>query len=116
MVDRPSIRKRLCERLTVLVISLQAAFLLTLWVTPTWTPPRLKFFELIWAWMHRPTFYPLMALLAAGPVLTIVAWLHSGRHRAWLALGWLGFSFLLFKYHHERVVAMARVLWWIWMG
>lgn len=107
---------RLASRLTTLVIALQGALLLTLWVTPTWTPPQMRLLELLWAWMHRPTFYPLVALIIGGPLLTGVAWCWPGRHRLWLIVGWLGLIILLTQFHRERILAMLRVLWAIWVG
>ena len=100
------------SRLTWLVIALQSALLLTLWVTPTWQPPKVKLFELLWAWMHRPTFYPLIALTVAGPIASVMALSCRGKHRRWLLLGWLVFITVLVGWHGERVNTMARVLWW----
>lgn len=116
MVAESSIRQQICARLTLGVISLQGALLLTLWVTPTWTPPRVQFIELLWAWMHRPTFYPLVALIAAGPLMTLVAWTSPGRHRLWLVLSWLVFAVVLTQYYGDRSRVMLRTLWWVVAG
>ena len=56
--------------MVVSVVILQAALLLTLAVTPTDPPDGPRLLELLWAWMHKPTFYPLAALLVGGPTLT----------------------------------------------
>ncbi len=108
-----SMREQLCMRLTCGVVVLQGAVLLTLWVTPTWTPPRIKLIELLWAWMHQPTFYPLAVLVAAGPVMTIAAWVGRGRHRLWLVVSWLVFAVIIVRSFGDRAEAMMRVLWWV---
>lgn len=108
--------RRIGSQLTWLVIALQWALLLTLWVTPTWQPPRVRFIELIWAWMHRPTFYPLASLTVVGPIATVMAWPCRGQHRRWLLLGWLAFFTVLVGWHWERITTMSRVLWWYVAG
>lgn len=104
------------SHLTWLVVALQSAMLLTLWVTPTWQPPRVRLFELIWAWMHRPTFYPLAALMVVGPIASVMAWCCRGRHGRWLLLSWLVFLTIMAGGFSERVSTMARVLWWVVVG
>ena len=110
--DKSRVGRYIASRLTQGVILLQAAMLLTLWVTPTWTPPRVRFIELLWAWMHQPTFYPFAALLIVAPALTILASCCRGMHRLWLALSWTTFALIVMGHFNERVLAMARVLWW----
>ena len=107
--------RQVAGRLTGVVVGCQAPFLVTLWVTPVWLPPKMRFIELVWAWMHRPTFYPLMVLVIAGPILSAVAWCCPGRHRLRLVASWLGLAVVLFWFHHDRVTAMLRVLWWQWI-
>jgi len=107
--------RRMAVRLTWVVVGIQAALLVTLWVTPMWLPPKMRFMELLWAWMHRPTFYPLTVLVFAGPVLSGLAWCCPGRHRLWLVASWLGLVVVVFRFHHDRVTAMLRVLWWQWI-
>lgn len=85
--------------------------LLTLAVTDTWHPPRIGLLELLWAWMHRPTFYPLVALLVGGPVLTIIAWRMRGRHHLPLLLSWLIFGVAAWYFFERRIDLMLRVLW-----
>ena len=94
------------------VVLLQGAMLLTLAVTPAEPPPRVTLFQLIWASARKPTFYPFVALLLAGPAFTLLAWQWRGRHRAVLMLGWLVFAGLTAHYFGERVMAMWRVIWW----
>jgi hypothetical protein len=100
------------RRLAWGVAGLQAALLLTLTVTPTDPPGGPRLLELIWAWMHKPTFYPLVALLIGGPALTWTAWRTPGRHRAALAWAWLIFLVILLTAFGGRTAAMLRVLWW----
>ncbi len=110
--EKSRVGRYIASRFTNAVILLQAAMLLTLWVTPTWTPPRVAFIELIWAWMHQPTFYPFTALIIGGPLLTILASCCRGMHRLWLALSWTAFALIIMSQFNDRVMAMARVLWW----
>ncbi len=108
------IRQYACAKLTATVVLLQWSLLLTLWVTPTWTPPKMKFFELLWAWLHRPTFYPLVALVVGGPVLSVLAWAGRGTHRIWLVISWVAFAGAIHHWFSDRFMAMLRVLWWMW--
>ncbi|MEX2213357.1 MAG: hypothetical protein WD768_04475 [Phycisphaeraceae bacterium] len=109
---RPRHRRQFAAWLTWGVVLLQTAMLVTLAVTPTWQPPRVTFFELIWAWMHQPTFYPFAALLIGGPALTILAWTIKGWHRAALVVAWCCFAVLLHHHFGERVGTMWRVIVW----
>ena len=104
------------SRLTWVVIALQSAMLLTLWVTPTWQPPRVRLFELVWAWMHQPTFYPVAALIVVGPIASVMAWSCRGKHMRWLLLSWVIFIAILIECFSQRVAAMTRVLWWLIAG
>jgi hypothetical protein len=101
----------LADRLTTLVIMLQLAVLLTFLVTPTSLPPRMTLFELLWAWSRRPTFYPLVALLMAGPVLTVLAWTQRGLHRPILAASWVIFTYFAITVYGDRLALMLRLLW-----
>jgi hypothetical protein len=108
----PKQRGQLARGMTWVVVLLHGAMLLTLAVTPTDPPPRCRLFELIWAWMHKPTFYPFAALLLAGPPCTIIAASLRGWHRLWLALSWAVFAAAVIALHGGRVEAMVRILWW----
>ena len=106
-------RHRVGAKLTWIVILLQGAMLLTLAVTPPMLlPPRVRFFELIWASMHEPTFYPLVALLIGGPVLSMAALRLRGLHRAWLVASWIAFGVVIYIYHQDRMITMLRALYW----
>ena len=109
---KPRHKRRFARTLTWIVVALQGAMLLTWWVAPTWDPPRLHLFEVLWAWMHEPTFYPFVALLIAGPLLTFVAWRVRGGHRAALVVAWLCFAGVTAEFFANRFDVMARVLWW----
>jgi len=98
--------------MAMVVMALQAAVLLTLLLTPTHPPARLTFFELLWASARRPTFYPLVALMLAGPVLTWLALLERGVHRRWLAVTWCAFLLAVVIGFGDRVAAMLRVMLW----
>ena len=94
------------------VIFLQAALLLTLAATPSDPPHGPHFLQLIWAWMHKPTFYPLTALLIAGPILSSLAWRTPGKHRTLLVLAWAVCLAVLLSAFGERTLVMLRILWW----
>lgn len=96
----------------MVVMALQAALLVTLWVTPSTLPPRLTLLELLWALPRRPTFYPLLAVLTAGPTLTLIACQLRGRHRIWLLIAWPMFVTVLVTLFGERVALMLRIVWW----
>jgi hypothetical protein len=108
----PARRRAVSHRLTWIVIGLQSALLLTLWVTPSDPPSGSHLMMMLWAWMHRPTFYPLVALLIGGPTLSWVAWQTPGRHRTAIVLAWCIFLTILLSAFGQRVVVMLRVLWW----
>jgi hypothetical protein len=95
-----------------IVIALQAALLLTLAATPSDPPNGPHFLQLIWAWMHKPTFYPLVALLIAGPPLTWLACRTPGRHRTALLAAWIVFGIILITAFGDRTLVMLRILWW----
>ena len=97
--------------MTWMVIALQGALLLTLAVTPSDPPNGPHFMQLIWAWMHKPTFYPLIALLTAGPILTYLAWRTPGKHRAALVVAWAALIATLFTTFGERTTVMLHILW-----
>ncbi len=86
--------------------------LLTLAVTPTDPPARMPLFELLWARAHKPSFYPLVALLIGGPALTWLAWQTPGRHRWALTVVWALFLTVLIGFFNDRAAVMLRVLWW----
>jgi len=92
------------------VVALQGALLLTLAVTPSDPPEGPHLLRLIWAWMHRPTFYPLAALLIGGPVLTYLAWQTRGKHRRGLVLSWVIFLIVLTTCFGRRVWVMLQLL------
>jgi hypothetical protein len=94
------------------VALLQSAMLVTLAVTPGWDPPRAKFFEIIWAWAHKPSFYPVAALLVLGPILTFLACQVRGMHRWWLVICWSAFFIITANCFGDRVMVMGRMLWW----
>ncbi|GEM_PF-1801008 len=98
--------------MTWAVVVLQACLLVTLAVAPRWNPPRGQFFEVVWAWMHKPSFYPFVALLVIGPVLSFLASQIKGMHRWWLLITWSAFFIILVNFFGDRVMVMGRMLWW----
>jgi hypothetical protein len=107
-------QRMIAARLALAVLLLQGAVLLTWYVTPG-EPPRgqtLTMWQLLWASSRKATFYPLVALLVAGPVLTVLACRVDGRHRLWLVCGWVGFALVATHAFSHRLEVMLRVLWW----
>lgn len=109
---KPQYKRTVAGWMTWGVVLLQTALLVTLAVAPRWNPPRGQFFEVVWAWMHKPSFYPFVALLIGGPVLTFLATQVKGLHRWWLVICWSAFFILLVNFFGERVMVMGRTLWW----
>lgn len=97
--------------LAMVVLALQVALLLTVALLPA-LPPRLTLFELLWAASHKPSFYPLLAMLVAGPVLTGLAWRERGEHRKLLLVSWPIFVALLVGVYGQTLALMLRILWW----
>jgi len=95
------------------VLLLQGAMLLTLFVTRPWVlPPRIRLAELLWASMREPVFYPLVALISAGPALTILAITIKGWHRLGVVASWIGFLTVIHLYYQNRMITMLRSLYW----
>lgn len=105
-------QRRIAQRLALVVLALQGALLVALAVTPGDPPASGTLWQLLWAASRRPTFYPLVALLLAGPPLTWAAWRVRGVHRRWLAVGWGVFGIIAMTYFAGRLAVMLRVLWW----
>lgn len=111
-IVKPKHKRWLAAKCTAGVAILQGAMLLTWWVAPTWDPPRVRIMNLIWAWMHQPTFYPFVALLIGGPVLTVIAIRIAGTHRIWLVVSWLAFCLVAWNVFQHRLLVMVDVLRW----
>lgn len=92
------------------MLLVQASVLLTFWVDPGPPPPEGRLWQQVWALFHRPSFYPLVALVCFAPPATWAAWTVPGRHRTWLAVGWALFLGLLIGFHGHRVAVMLRLL------
>jgi hypothetical protein len=104
-------RRQLAGVMTWAVAALQGAVLLTFAVDPSDPPQAQGLFQLLWAAAHRPSFYPLVGLLVAGPVLTGLAWCVRGPHRPWLIASWAAFLPLAILWHAHRLNVMLRILW-----
>ncbi len=109
---KPRHKRVVANWMTWAVVLLQTCMLVTLAVAPRWNPPRGQFFEVVWAWMHKPSFYPFVALLIGGPVLTFLATQVKGIHRWWLVIAWSAFFIILVNFFSDRVMVMGRMLWW----
>ncbi|WP_432799788.1 hypothetical protein [Poriferisphaera sp. WC338] len=111
-------RLKLAHLFTLIIFALQTWLLLTLYFTTSDPPPRLHLFELIWALMHRPAFYPLVILILAAPPLTFIAFkirprtpiYHPRNHRTWLFIIWATTFSVLFIYFPHRIDLMLRIL------
>ncbi|MFW6060129.1 MAG: hypothetical protein ACODAQ_08100 [Phycisphaeraceae bacterium] len=106
-------KHRIAEHMAMVVMAIQLSVVLALALVPG-EPPRMQigFLEGLWASARRPTFYPFVALLTAGPVLTVLALRWPGRHRAWLALAWCAFALVGMIVFGRRVAVMVDVVWW----
>ena len=111
-----SIKRRTARYLTAGVFGLQLFFILTMIFDPAGEPIALPPFELLWAWMHQPSFYPFVAVLTFGPVLTIVAWRMRGPHRLLLIFSWLVVLVIVYVYFYERILLKMKILWWQYGG
>lgn len=109
-VDR---KRRMAEHMAMVVMAVQVSALMALMLVPG-RPPilQVEFLEMLWASARRPTFYPLVALFTAGPLLTVIAVWQPGRHRAWLALAWCMFALVGIIAFGRRVAVMVDIVWW----
>lgn len=117
-IFKPRHKRAAAQRMALAVTALQLALLVALWATPG-EPPRgsggaggVTLWQLLWASARKPTFYPLVALLLAGPALSVVAWRIAGRHRLWLVTSWVAFAAIALPTFGDRLSVMLRVLWW----
>lgn len=97
--------------LTACVVGLQLIYIGALLADPASQPWDVEFAELLWAWMHKPSFYPFLAVFLVGPLLSVLAWRIRGPHRFWLAVGWLAFLAVIYFYYLNRVLLKAEILW-----
>jgi hypothetical protein len=104
-------RSRLTAYLTLLVLLLQAALLVTFALDPSQPPTASSFFQALWALGHKPSFYPLVALLVIGPWATWLALSGRGGHRRVVLASWLLFLPLALVLHGHRIAVMMKVLW-----
>jgi hypothetical protein len=109
-------QRQLAQRLTCTVAALHAALVLTLALDDDPLPLRVGVFELLWAAAHEAMFYPLVAVLVAGPVLSWLAWRVPGRHRYYLLGSWAALVVVLAVGFPERIALMLEVLHWRVLG
>ena len=104
--------QRTAEWLTWALAGVLGLLGLSFELTRTRTPPGGDFRMLLWAWLRRPTFVPLVVAMIAGPVLTFLAWRCKGRHRRALVTIWIAALLWLGLGHGERIAVMVEVIWW----
>lgn len=108
---RPKHTRRVAARLTLAVVALHAALLLTFWLDPTDPPRQGTFMQLMWASARRPSFLVLAVVAIAAPTLTILAWPVRGVHRRWLVISWGVFLFFAGWHYTHRLLVMMRILY-----
>lgn len=97
--------------LTFAVLFLQAALLVAFALDPSQPPRAGSFMQALWALGHKPSFYPLVGLLIAGPWTTWLALSRRGGHRRVVMASWALFLPLVMVMHGERIAVMLKVLW-----
>ena len=108
----PHVRRHTAILLTRVVLVIQVALLAMLWLDQSRPPQTFgSVGQTLWALRHQPSFYPLAAAIVVGLPCTLIAGLVRGRHRLWLASGWVVTVGLIGVYHGPKVAAMLRVLW-----
>ena len=103
--------RRLGRYLAVMVVGLQLVVIGTFFADPASDPIDLPLFQLLWAWMHKPSFYPLVALLIAGPLLTLICLRIRGPHRPALLLAWVVFGGVVYWLFWDRTLLKLEILW-----
>jgi hypothetical protein len=93
------------------VLALQGAVLLTFFVDPSNPPASEGLSQLLWALAHKPSFYPVAALVLVGLPITFIALMFRGKHRINLALTWATFLTILAVFHQHRIVVMIQILY-----
>lgn len=104
--------RRLGRYLATCVVGLQLVCIGAFMADPAPMPLDLTFFQLLWAWMHKPSFYPFVALLLAGPPLTFLSMRIRGPHRPGLVLAWIVFLIVIYAFYYDRVMLKLKILWW----
>jgi hypothetical protein len=97
--------------LAAAVIVLQAGGLLTLIVTGSWEPPRVRALEVVWTLIADAAMYPLLLLLIGGPLLTWAACSVDKRKWTVLSLSWGIFGLTLVLGFGAQAQLMLRSLW-----
>jgi hypothetical protein len=93
------------------VLALQAAVLLTFFIDPSTPPNSQGLGQLLWALAHKPSFYPVAALLLIGIPVTVLTALYRGKHRIQIAISWISFLTLIALYHHHKFATMIQILY-----
>jgi len=101
----------LAHTLTAIVVGVQVALIAAFIIDPSDPPQRGSLWQALWALAHRPSFYPLAAVLLIGPPATWLAWSRPGRHRMALIAGWAAFIVVVTLCFRHRMLVMLKVLW-----
>ena len=102
---------RLVTHLTALVLLLQASLLVMFTLDASSPPQSASFFQALWALGHKPSFYPLVALIIIGPWATWLGLCRRGAHRRVLMVSWMLFLPLAGVVYGHRIAVMLKVLW-----
>lgn len=103
--------RRLGRYITALVIALQLVCIGAFLADPATLPWNLEPFEMLWAWFHKPSFYPLIVLIAVGFPLTLLSLRIRGPHRAAMILSWMIFATVVYLRFYDRVLLKLEILW-----
>lgn len=104
-------KPRLSWTLAAAVIALQAVMLLTLAVTTSWQPPKVRVIEALWAWAQSTSFYPMLLLLIGGPLFTWLAFRMDRKKLGVLSLSWAAFGVTLVLAFGAEAQSMLQTLW-----
>ncbi|MEM6854352.1 MAG: hypothetical protein AAF593_08085 [Planctomycetota bacterium] len=107
----PTGRPRLAWAPAAAVLALQAGVLATLALATAWHPPKVRALEAAWAWSQQASFYPLLLLLTAGPLLTWLACRLDRKKLPPLALAWAAFALTLVFAFGPEAQAILQTLW-----
>jgi cytochrome bd-type quinol oxidase subunit 2 len=108
---RAARKPRLSWTLAAAVVALQAGLLLTLAMTSTWQPPKVRALEAVWAWMQGVSLIPFAMLLIGGPVLTWLACRMDRKKIGVMSLCWAAFGLTLVLVFGAEAQLMMRSLW-----
>lgn len=98
--------------LTVMVATLHAVAMYSLWHTKFTPPSQGLFWQLIWAWLSEPVVYLVVIVVAVTPPLSYIACRVRGWHLVWLTAVWIASISLGVTVFADHFAAIAHVVWW----